>query len=151
MPSLSPLSSLASHVDVLGGSSSVPAPPTSAETNSHFRFLAVFFCFKETNQHWLIVTREANHMLWRKGNRHVWFTSGGNFAITKVTKPKYPSIFGKDRVRFLIQCHRRKRPDQYRDWRAIFSSARREAFSCFPSLSTNCTNPIFARYGKRDK
>ena len=92
MPSLSPLSSLAPHVDVLGGSSRVPAPPTSAETKSPFRSLAVFFCFKETNQHWLIVTREANHMLWRKGNRHVWFTSGVNFAITKITKPKYPSV-----------------------------------------------------------
>ena len=31
-------------------------------------------------------------MLWRKGNRHVWFTSGVNFAITKITKPKYPSV-----------------------------------------------------------
>ena len=35
---------LASHADVLGGSSRVPAPRTSAETNSHFRSSANYLC-----------------------------------------------------------------------------------------------------------
>ena len=30
-----------------------------------------------------------------------------------------------------------------------FSSAKREACTCFPPLSTNCTNPIFPRYKKK--
>ena len=39
-------------------------------------FFGRLLSFKETNQHWLIVTRKANHMLWRKGNRHPWLTRG---------------------------------------------------------------------------
>ena len=32
-----------------------------------------------------------------------------------------------------------------------FSSAKREACTCFPPLSTNCTNPIFPRYKKKQQ
>ena len=34
----------------------------------------------------LIVTRKANLMLWRKGTRQVWFTSGVIFAITRISR-----------------------------------------------------------------
>ena len=59
---------LASYTDVLGASSHVPFLRT---------FSGRLLLFKGTNYHWLIVTRKANHMLWRRGNRHSWFITRG--------------------------------------------------------------------------
>ena len=88
---------------ILGGGDSLPCRRSqgfvmhSCPTNICWKEkpLPLFGClllFKETNQHWLIVMHEATNMLWRKGNRHVCFTSGVIFTITKITKSKYPSM-----------------------------------------------------------
>lgn len=52
-------------------------------------FFGRLVLFKETNQYKLIVTRRchrANHRLWRKGNRHPWFTRGVIFLDKLLTK-----------------------------------------------------------------
>ena len=112
---------------------------TSAETKRYFPFFGCLLLFKETN-HWLILTRKANHMLWRKGVHlggnfrhnqnihHIKYISCSHRLLVLITRLlraiSLCLILGKDRVRlfWFSVIDIKLRPNQNRNWQAIFSS-----------------------------